>query len=646
MTLPAPNLDDRRFQDLVDDCKRLVQQRCPEWSDHNVHDPGVTLLEVFAWLADQLLYRLNRVPDKNYVKFLELVGVQLFPPNAARAGVTFWLSAPRPDTVRVPSGTRVATPRAGSEDVVAFTTLDDVDVVPCHVAHVLSTVAEGAYRHHDDGLGLGQEFSCFDVPPKPGDCLLVGLDQAVPSCAVVLRFDARIEGIGVDPDRPPLAWEAWDGERWVACQLDSDTTGGINRAGDVVVHVPSSHTTAIFDRLRAGWLRARVLVAEEGQPAYSASPSVRRLTAFTIGATTAAVNAEVVEGEVLGFSDGTPGQCFSVSRPPIVPVGGTVVVEVAGGEAWEPWDVVEDWASSGPDDPHFMIDLVSGEVRFGPAVRQPDGTLTAYGRVPPKGAPIRIRSYRTGGGQRGNVARRSLTVLKSSIPFVARVENRAAASGGRDGETVDNAKERGPITLRSRGRAVTAEDFEYIAGQAALEVARARCTPITGDGGAGVRVLIVPHATDERGRLTFGQMIPADETYQAVAAALEERRIVGTRVVVEPPEYMGVTVVTRLRPHPSANPSRLREAALEALFRYFHPLRGGPDGDGWPFGRPVHVGEVYAVLQGLPGLGIIEEARLFTANPATFERSRDAVQRIELEPNQLVFSVDHQVVLR
>ena len=82
--LPAPNLDDRRFQDLVDDAKRLVQQRCPEWTDHNVSDPGVTLIETFAYMTDQLLYRLNRVPDRLYVKFLELIGVRLFPPTPAR----------------------------------------------------------------------------------------------------------------------------------------------------------------------------------------------------------------------------------------------------------------------------------------------------------------------------------------------------------------------------------------------------------------------------------------------------------------------------------------------------------------------------------------------------------------------------------
>ena len=80
MPLPAPNLDDRRFQDLVDDAKRLVQRRCPEWTDHNVSDPGITLIETFAYLVDQVLYRLNRVPERSYVTFLELMGVELFPP--------------------------------------------------------------------------------------------------------------------------------------------------------------------------------------------------------------------------------------------------------------------------------------------------------------------------------------------------------------------------------------------------------------------------------------------------------------------------------------------------------------------------------------------------------------------------------------
>lgn len=94
MTLPSPHLDDRRFQGLVDEAKRRVQQRCPEWTDHNVSDPGVTLIEAFATMVDQLVYRVNRVPEKSYLTFLDLIGVRLHPPTAARTDVTFRLSAP------------------------------------------------------------------------------------------------------------------------------------------------------------------------------------------------------------------------------------------------------------------------------------------------------------------------------------------------------------------------------------------------------------------------------------------------------------------------------------------------------------------------------------------------------------------------
>ena len=83
MSVEAPNLDDRRFQDLVDDALRLAGERLPEWSPSRPTDPGVVLIEAFAWMTDQLLYRLNRVPDRLYLKFLELIGVRLIPPTSA-----------------------------------------------------------------------------------------------------------------------------------------------------------------------------------------------------------------------------------------------------------------------------------------------------------------------------------------------------------------------------------------------------------------------------------------------------------------------------------------------------------------------------------------------------------------------------------
>ena len=246
MVLPAPNLDDRHFQDLVDDAKRLVQQRCPEWTDHNVSDPGVTLIEAFAQMVDQLIYRLNRVPDRNYIKFLELIGVELRPPAAARGKVTFWLSAPQPQTVVVRRETEVATPRTDVADPVVFSTIRDLDIVPCSFDRAGALGAGGEATDYTTALRAGGEFECFQSSPQPGDALLVGLSNAVPSCAVVIRMNCRVRGVGVRPDWPPLIWEAWTGSGWTACDLDRDDTGGMNKAGDVVLHVPENHETSIL----------------------------------------------------------------------------------------------------------------------------------------------------------------------------------------------------------------------------------------------------------------------------------------------------------------------------------------------------------------------------------------------------------------
>lgn len=643
MPLPAPNLDDRRFQQLVDEAKRMVQQRCPEWTDHNVSDPGVTLIETFAYLVDTVLYRLNRVPDRNYVRFLDLIGVRLFPPTAARVAVTFWLSAAQEAVVTVPAGTPVATERTEHDDAVQFATSAPLDVVPCSFARSATMVEGGEAVDTTGTLAFGQGFSCFSPTPRPGDVLLVGLSDPVPSCAVSLRLDCRVEGVGVDPLDPPLRWEAWDGTGWSPCEIDRDGTGGLNRDGEVVLHVPAGHAASVHAGQRAGWLRARVVEPYQGQPFYSSSPRLTAVAAETVGGTVDAVNGSEVVDEVVGLSEGVPGQRFALEHGPVTSATEPRVLEVAGGDGWQTWTEVANFADSGPGDRHFTLDAVSGEILFGPAVREPDGSLRHFGAVPPKGSPIRIPAYRVGGGRRGNVARRTVTTMKATVPFVARVENRGPAGGGVDAEGIEAAKVRGPILLRTRNRAVTAEDYEHLAREAAPEVARVRCVCASDGGDAGVvRLLVVPAAAGRDEPLRFEQLVPSDETLRCIAEHLDGRRCVGTRLVVEPPRYQGITVVARLRARPRVSPAGLREEALAALHRHFSPLTGGPDGDGWPFGRPVHVGEVYAVLQGVPGCELVEEARLFAADPITGKRG-EAAQRIELDPSALVFSYGPQV---
>ncbi|MEU5921102.1 putative baseplate assembly protein [Streptomyces sp. NPDC047141] len=644
MALPSPNLDDRRFQQLVDEAKRYVQQRAPEWTDHNVSDPGVTLIETFAYLVDQVLYRLNRVPDKNYHAFLDLLGIRLFPPTAAAADVDFWLSAPQPDTVTLPPGTEVTTAGGETDDAVVFATTGELRILPSELTRLVTAWRSGEQHDRTGMLADGLDIPCFQSTPEPGDALLFALPTAVPRCIVAVRLDSRVEGVGVDPRQPPLVWEAWNGGGWEACEIGDDTTGGLNRPGEVVVHVPAGHVASVIGGTRAGWLRCRVTEPEPGQPFYSESPTVREAEVFTVGGTISAEHAETVTDVPLGTSEGVAGQTFRLGRPPVLLDAGPPEVEVSSEEGWQSWEVVEHFGRSRPADRHVRVDATTGEFAFPPALREPDGTLRQCGAVPPKGERIRVARYRTGGGPAGNVARGAISVLLSSVPYVARVGNREAARGGVAGESVHNARLRAPEALRMQDRAVTAEDYEIISRQAAPSVRRVRCLPAADTAGA-VRVLVVPDAVADEGddRLRFEQLIPGEQVLSAITASLDERRLIGTRLVVEPPVYQGVTVVARLSAAPG-DTDAVRTAALDALFRHFNPLTGGPDGTGWPFGRPVQYGEVFGVLQRAAGDALVEEIRLFPADPVTGRRGAPA-DRIDVGPGSLVFSYQHQVVV-
>jgi predicted phage baseplate assembly protein len=645
MALPSPNLDDRRFQQFVDDAKHYIQQRAPEWTDHNVSDPGITLVETVAHMADQIVYRLNRVPEKNYLAFLDLIGITLFPPSAARTEVTFWLSAPQDEPVRLQVGTEVATTRTEHEEAVVFATERELTVIPCELAYLVTQRSGESITDRTTDLAEGKDLLCFTESPRPGDCMLLGLTAAVPHCAVALSLDSQVDGVGVDPRQPPLVWEAWTEDGWCACEVDRDGTGGLNRPGEVVLHIPGGHTLSRTGRREAGWLRCRVTDPEPGQPFYTTSPTVRSAEAFTIGGTTVAIHAETVRDEALGESTGVPGQRLRLAHAPVVGDVPPLHLQVAERDGWTDWEVVGHFAASGPDDRHLTLDAATGEIAFGPAVREPDGTLRQYGAVPPKGAAIRARCYRTGGGRAGNVARSAVRVLRDSVPYVAEVVNREAAKGGVDGETLAEAKARAPITLRAQDRAVTLRDYEELARRAAPETARITCLESNPDehGAHAVRVLVVPQAVpDFGGRLRFEQLVPSDALLERITRYLDERRLIGTRLAVGPPYYQGVTVVATLHAFRGTDTDRVRRQAHDALYRHLDPLTGGTHGTGWAFGRSVQAGEVFAVLQRVPGVELVDEVLLHPADPLTGRRG-DPTDRIDLEPPSLIFSFDHRV---
>ncbi len=663
MPLETPRLDDRRFQDIVDEAKSRIPRYCPEWTDHNVSDPGVALIELFAWMTDLLLYRVNQVPDKLYVKFLELIGVRLEPPRSARAPVTFYLSAAQPTDVSIAEGTEVATVRTETSEAIVFTTEAELTIrTPAMIdaftrRAATADSAEGSWLRHDvSKLGqTGHRLQVFGAPPTPGDAMYVALERDHSNHVLAIIMSCELaSGAGIDPLDPPLIWEAWQGDTtgWVACDVEYDGTGGFNTPGEVILHTPAMQE-ADFGGQQARWLRCRLTEPRQAQRTYYASPMVDRLRIEARGGTVGARHATTVRDEVLGQSEGTPGQTFTLQHTPLLARDlrhDYLIVEAPGSEA-EAWREVEDFADSGPDDRHFTLDSTDGTLTLGPTLLQPDGSVYRFGATPLKRSWLRFNRYQHGGGVRGNVPRGTLSVLKTSIPYVSQVINRQPALGGRDAQTLEDAKMRAPQMLRTRTRAVTAEDYEYLALQVP-GVARATCLA-PGSMPAGpndvppgrVVVLVLPHVADDARNGTLHNL-DRPELLTAVRAHLDERRVVGAQLDVRAPRYIQVSVDVTLRLSERAEPfmiDNVRRAAERALYTYLSPYTGGPDGRGWPVGRDLHVSEIYARLQRVSSVEYVDEVKVSIDDPDKPGSQLTVSPRLSVPPDAVLASGQHQV---
>jgi hypothetical protein len=649
MPLPTPNLDDRRFQDILDEARRLIPRYCPQWTDHNLSDPGITLLELFAWMTDLLLYRLNRVPDRNYVKFLELIGVHLEPAQAAVAHLLFRLSAPQPGTVVIPQHTSVATVRSETREAISFATQHDLVVRVPVLAYLLASRDDIRFNNYLPELESPLRPGIFSDPPRVNERLYFGFANDLGAHTLALTMECPVEGVGVDPKNPPLVWEAWIEleQRWIPVDLEADSTGGLNTTGLVILNLPIEAAQCEVDGKLAFWLRCSVVPARPRQPAYQRSPRVASVSVTSLGGTVPASHGFEVIGEELGATDGSPGQRVQLQTLPILPRGDGETLEVQGQTGdFEPWTEVLDLGSSGPDDPHFVLDDVSGTIELGPLIRTPAGEELQHGRIPPPGRKLRFSRYRSGGGIIGNVGARTLTVMRSSIPYIASVTNPRSAVGGTDSEDIEHAKWRGPRLLRTSQRAVTAEDFEQLACAATPEVGRANCLVVRDAASAStpsgrVRLQLVPALNSGPFPVPEDQLYVSPRVHQIVKEFLDERRLLACELSIERPVYIQVAVNARLRARARANRARVTELALEALYRYIHPTTGGPDGTGWPFERPLFVAEVYSLLQGIDGVDTVEDAALYQVSQSG-DRGRP-LNRITPGSDGILCSAEHRV---
>jgi hypothetical protein len=261
--IPPPKLDDRSFHDIVEEAISMIPRYAPEWTNHNPSDPGITLIELAAWMTDLLIYRLNQVPDKNYVAFLNLLGIKLRPPRAAKALTRFTLVEGAAKQ-RVPRGTQVSTPHATEDVTVTFETARDVLVTTARPDRCFSYFDE-SYAENSRYIDPAPNtvFDSFEVfaGAQRIDRYLYLSDPRFANTgeSALLRVFLGAPETGSRDLARLLEWECWDGTRWKEmepAQIDVDR-------GEVGFLGPLRFEPTTVNHVEGLWMRGRLAEVPE-----------------------------------------------------------------------------------------------------------------------------------------------------------------------------------------------------------------------------------------------------------------------------------------------------------------------------------------------------------------------------------------------
>lgn len=678
MPFRPPALDDRSFDDLVADLVRRIPAHTPEWTDPRIGDPGRTLIDLFAWLGDTLLYRANLIPERQRLAFLRLLGQGMRPASPAK-GIVQVLMADAAET-----RSAALPPRHPVTGPVPFETLEEMTAHPvegkCYIKRRTNSEEDqtfpGLLADLQDLYGLTSAPTAYVTTPlfvdgkaelqgrdpvaesidstlwvallalKPGEAAkkaahkaLAGGDSGERAAisigvAPVIDIPRALEVVG--PRSPiPHIWEICtgdpDGNSFLPLDILADRTGGLTTLGTVRLLLPGGDdfgapANDVLEKLDAGVgdrppriddaaVAARLVTWIRLRPTTLIQPGTLRLSWLGINATS--IEARKTLGrQHIGKGTGMSGQEVSLGITNIE--ASSLVIEVEEEEGMTAWRQLPDVSLGSRNERIYSLDAEAGVIRFGDGVR---GVAPAIGRA------IHVAQARTGGGAAGNLPPGTLKAVEAP-PGAAKLKlaQPLSTSGGIDAESLADAERRIPALLQHSDRAVTRSDWRELAmrtpGSAIgrIEVLERFKPQQRRFGVPGVvSVMVIP--------AKFGTTAPAPRadraTLERVHNWLDVRRTLGTELYVIAPDYVpvGVSAAVEL-----TDPS-LRDAVLasvrEVIQTHLWALPpGGSDGGGWTLGRNVDDRLIETAIARVPGIRSVAPVRLFTRSDSGRRWSR------------------------
>jgi hypothetical protein len=645
MPLPKPTLDNRRYDQLVSEGRALIPRLAPAWTDQNASDPGITLLELGAWLAEQNIFRFDRVSDEALRAFVRLVGIEPRMPAAAQAVVSILNGNPP----GVPLPARMQLADAGG--VPAFETTRPLFASRGRLASVMTGAA--ALVDVTAANAAQSPFDAFGGRPRPGHTLELGFDQALdaagatlalhvwtdhwradPATQAALRAEhveltAQGRGRCVPPDwrahyRVRTVWEFYAGsDQWQPLVEVEDETRALTLSGFVRFAAPVGHQPrapgAPFP------IRCRIVHGR-----FECPPQLLHV-GFNAVPCEAALS---VDEASVALARGHAQAEFDLGQAPVIAGSVRLRLDDGAGSVQTDWREVPDFERAGPFDKVFALQPERGLIRSGDGLRA--AILPARYKV--------FAAFRVGGGPAGNIEAATLAAVPANphnaalLPTIAAlatplsVAQEFPATGGAVRETLAAAQARAFDLTSAVDKAVTLDDVERLAlATPGVPVARVRavagldpllpCYPAP-----GVVTLIVIPPCPRPAPLPSRALLAAVERY------LEPRRLVTSEIHAIAPRYRRIGIDATLHLACDADPAAVLHDAQAQLTGFLDPLDGGPDRKGWPFGRTVYRTEVMSLLADVPGVSRVTGLALHSGDGAAGGRC----DNVALCPHELV----------
>ncbi|HUE78388.1 MAG TPA: hypothetical protein VMN38_01980 [Sphingomicrobium sp.] len=635
MPLPAPQIDSRNFQQLVDDTLARVPVHTPEWTNFNASDPGVTLVHLFAFVTEALIYRANQIPERNRRKFLNLLGIPLCTAKEAR-GLAVIRNENGPPTVET-----LASNVELFAGEIPFRTQLGLDVLPVEGRLFMKRPIDTPDPALLDYYRLLYASYGSELPLEPALYESVQIDPGKDSIdlgrtsdrslwiAILARVPEERDGLrdtlanrtlslGLAPQtyadtrtlfpggaaRPPqdlLAFEmpragddglisfGPDGRplpayRRLEVRTDFDP---LTDAGVVQIPLPGA------DGLRS-WENLDPLEAGVGDlpPAIEDSAATDRLVTWlrvrvTGGADVklrwAGINATPIRqiarvfAEALSEGDGTPDQIRRLARPPVLE--GSIRITSVDADGEHAWAAIDDLIAAGAEVPvsgtkpsAAPTDVFLADYESG-TIRFGDGLA---GRRPAAGAQL-FATYLYSEGFEGNLG---ADAIKTGplLPAGFTATNPLPTWGGADAERVEDGERHVRRYLQHRDRLVTAADFETIAWRTpGVVVGRIEVLPAwhpaLAPAAPGSAPGVVTLLAIPRYDPANPQAPRADRPFlDALCRYLEPRRLITTELVLHGAIYKGIWISVGIESLPGASVAATCEAVRQRLRDLLSPL--------------------------------------------------------------------------